>query len=68
MGSSVLDHTLTDDEQWADALSNLEADPSTNLFDEFGNYHQCVTVQHAAYFLRQSGDDIEDVIDQPVCL
>ena len=63
---SVLDHTLTDDEQWADALSDLEADPSTNLFDEFGNYRQRVTIQHAAYFLRQSGDDLQDVIDQCV--
>ncbi len=34
---SVLDHSH-EDEQWFDAVSDLEADPTTNLFDEFGNY------------------------------
>ena len=43
---SILDHKLTGDDQWYDALSDLEADPSTNLFDEYGNYRQRVTVQH----------------------
>ena len=42
---SVLDHALTDDEQWYDAISDLEADPTTNLFDEYGNYRQRVAVQ-----------------------
>ena len=63
---SVLDHDLADDEQWADALSDLEADPKTNLFDEFGNYRLRVTVQHAASFLCSSDADVQDVIDQCV--
>jgi hypothetical protein len=60
---SVLDHDLQSDEQWADAVSELEADPTTNLFDEFGNYRQRVTIAHAAYFDRLDGNDIQDVID-----
>ena len=44
---SVLDHDLTDDEQWYDAISDLETDPTTNLFDEYGNYRQRVTVQYS---------------------
>jgi hypothetical protein len=43
---SVLDHALTDDEQWYDAISDLEADPTTNLFNEYGNYRKHVTVQY----------------------
>ena len=34
-----LDLYLEDDEQWYDAISDLEQDPLTNLFDEFGEYH-----------------------------
>lgn len=37
---SVLDHKPEEDEHLADALDTLEADPTTNLFDEFGNYRQ----------------------------
>ena len=35
----VLDHTITDDECWYDAISDLQKDPVSNLFDEYGNYH-----------------------------
>lgn len=63
---SVLDHNPEDDEQWADALDTLEADPTTNLFDEFGNYRKRVIIQHSEYFQRQDGDDMEDIIDQCV--
>ena len=63
---SVLDHDHLEDEHWADALSDLEADPSTNLFDEFGNYRQRVTVQCASYFHRQMGTDLESLVDQCV--
>lgn len=63
---AVLDHDLTSDEQWADAVSDLEADPTTNLFDEFGNYRHRVIVQHTAYFTRHDGHSLEDIIDQCV--
>jgi hypothetical protein len=36
---TVLDHTLDDDEAWYDAVKDLEDDPSTNLFEEYGQYH-----------------------------
>ena len=45
---SVLDHTLDGDEEWFDAISDLQEDPATNLFDEFGNYRKCIIVQEAA--------------------
>ena len=63
---SVLDHDLQDDEQWADALSEIEADPTTNLFDEFGEYRQRVTITLAEYFARHLSDDMDDIIDQCV--
>ena len=44
---TVLDHHLDDDEHWFDAISDLEAHPFTNLFDEFGNYRNRVIVQSA---------------------
>jgi len=40
---SQLDLALEDDDKWFD--SNLEGDPFTNLFDEFGNYCHDVIVQ-----------------------
>jgi hypothetical protein len=63
---SILDHDPTEDEQWFDAVADLEADPRTNLFDEFGDYRHRVTVQHASFLNRPTGDDIEDLIDQCV--
>jgi hypothetical protein len=61
---SVLDHEFDDNEQWADALSEeLDADPTTNAFDEFGNYRHRVIVQSAAFFARQSTDNLDDVVD-----
>jgi hypothetical protein len=35
-----LDHTFDDDNEWFDAISDLIADPTTNLFDEFGDYRK----------------------------
>ena len=46
----VLDHNLSDDEQWFDAVSDLQDDPTTNLFDEFGNYRKRVVVQDCEFF------------------
>ena len=41
---SVLDHALANDERWYDAISDLEANPTTNLFDEYGNYRKRVDI------------------------
>ena len=61
---SVLDHDPLEHENWADAICDLEADPTTNLFDEFGDYRKRIIVQHAQYFVRQDGTDLQDVMDQ----
>jgi hypothetical protein len=48
---TILDHTLNDDDDWYDAIEDLEEDPSTNLFDEYGNYHKCeVSTMELFYF------------------
>jgi len=53
-----MNEALEDDDQWFDAVSDLEGDPFTNLFDEFGNYHHHVMVQSTD--LQPSIDDILD--------
>ena len=62
---SVLDHTITDDEQWYDALDSLESDPNANLFDEYGNYRRRVIVQNIEKHQSKHVSDgtIDDLID-----
>ena len=67
---SVLDHCFDDDDAWYDAISDLEEDPSANLFDEYGNYRKRVIVQETFF---DAVDDmsgttsyLEDVIDECV--
>jgi hypothetical protein len=57
---SVLDHDFKEDEQWGEVP---ELDSS---FDDFGDYKHRMIVQHLAYFHRQDGDLIDNVIDQCV--
>ena len=61
---SVLDHVLVDDEQWYDAVTDLETDPTMNLFDEFGNYRRRVVVQCSEEYYSQSQSTIDDTVDQ----
>jgi hypothetical protein len=56
--SSVLEHDLKEDEQWGEVP---ELDSS---FDDVDDYKHRVIVQHLAYFHRQDGNLIDDVIDQ----
>ncbi len=56
-----LDLTLEDDENWYDAISDLAADPFTNLFDEYGDYRHRVEVQSTKVV-----DSLEDIIDRCV--
>jgi hypothetical protein len=58
---SSLHHALTDDDHWYDAITDLEAAPTMNLFDKFGNYRHRVIVQCAE---EQPPDDVT-VDDQP---
>jgi len=34
-----IDHTLDDDDQWYDTISDLPPDPITTLYHEFGDHH-----------------------------
>jgi Reverse transcriptase (RNA-dependent DNA polymerase) len=61
---SIMDHDLEEDEQWFDAISDLSADPSTNLFDEFGDYRNRVMVNYSYYFDGRDNEDIDHLIDQ----
>jgi hypothetical protein len=55
---SVLDHTLDDDDDWLDAISELPEDPTESLFDEFGNYrHRHVVNQYMIH-----SQDLDDHI------
>ena len=47
---SQLDHNLNDDEQWFDAISELQDDSLNSLFDEFGNYRKRVLVNESTIF------------------
>ena len=64
---TVLDHVLTDDDQWYDAVTDLEADPTMNLYDEFGNYRRRVVVQCAENGSTDQTvpyEGIDDLIDR----
>ena len=65
---SVLDHTLDDNEDWYNAVSDLQIDPATNLFDEFGNYHNCTVVQEVFFDSAQEPAMISELIDECVLL
>ena len=67
---SVLEHTLSDDDQWFDAVSDLQDDPSTNLFDEFGNYCKRVTVQESDQFFdtEQEFRSETELVDECILL
>jgi hypothetical protein len=47
---SVLDHDITDGEEWVDALEIPQESPHTNLFDEFGTYLGRVQAQSTEVF------------------
>jgi hypothetical protein len=76
---TVLDHSLDDDSNWFDAISDLEARPFTSLFDEYGDYRQRVIVQEVALspvhdsdaslfdnFDVLLSDDVDDIVDHYV--
>jgi hypothetical protein len=42
---SVLDRNLDNNQNWFDAILDLEAQPFTSLFDEFGDYRKRIIVQ-----------------------
>ena len=63
---SVLDHDPEEHMDWEQDLADLEANPHTNLFDQFGNYRQRVTVQYASYLQHTTDDELEDYIDRCV--
>jgi hypothetical protein len=58
-GPSVLDHNFKEDKQWGE-VPGLDSS-----FDDYGDYKYRVVV-HLAYFHRQDGDLLDDVLDQCV--
>jgi hypothetical protein len=59
------DPTVLDNEDSEVHDSELDFLPN-KAFDEYGNFRQRVIVNHVSYFMRQDGNDIDDVIDQCV--
>ena len=59
---TVFDHQVDDPEEWFDAVSTLEEDPGTSLFDEFGNCRHRVVVNRAEHFY----DPMDSIIDHCV--
>ncbi|KAG7336583.1 reverse transcriptase RNA-dependent DNA polymerase [Nitzschia inconspicua] len=64
-GPAVLDFDREEeDDQWFDAIEHQEAHPYSELFDEYGNYRRCVTVQLWDTLCHPSSDPQEHLIDQ----
>ena len=64
---TVLDHDPTENEQWFDAVSDVESkDPAVDLFDEYGEYRHRITVQATSLLSRGTIVDLEDAIDRCV--
>jgi hypothetical protein len=64
---SMLDHDLEEeDEQWMDALSDLEANPLMNLFNEYGDYCKHVEVNNADNLWCPDENNIKVIINQCV--
>jgi hypothetical protein len=63
---SILVHEFDEDDQWFDAISDLSADPSTNIFDEFGNYRKCIMVYYSNYFDCESEAPFDALINKCV--
>jgi hypothetical protein len=61
---SVLDFDPEEHEDWFDTITNVESDPTVNLFDEFGDYRHRVIVQCTDYFYRADDDTIDHKVDR----
>ena len=62
---SVLDNSISDNETWYDAISDLEGGIVHSVFDEFGNYQHRETSLH----LMDVGEEfhnIDDIVDHTV--
>jgi len=55
---SVLDHAIDDDDQWFDAVSDILDDPTTRLFDEFGDYRASTIVNNLTLDTKFLEDEI----------
>ena len=54
---TIMDHILTDDENWFDALEEeLAVDPHINRFTETGDYRHRVAAKHEQYFMDAASD------------
>ena len=63
---SILDFDPEEQMDWEHDLADIEANPHTNLFDQFGNYRQRITVQYASYLQHATTDELADYVDRCV--
>jgi hypothetical protein len=64
---TVLDHRLDDNDDWFDAISDLQSNPTANLFDEFCDYRKrVVVVEHATFFDAVEPPTVDDIVDDCV--
>ena len=58
---TIFDNDFDDEPCWYDALQDLESDPNTNLFDEFGDYGMReVSSAKFPSKVKESDDDAQD--------
>ena len=50
----MFDHAFDNESKWIEPDHYTNFHPS-NLFDDFGNYPNRISVQHFSYFTRQDG-------------
>ena len=61
---SVLDHQMDDDDNWYDAVHELERNPNADLFDEFGDYrHRREVGETNILPAPPDTRDLDDIID-----
>ncbi len=63
---SVLDNTISSDENWFDAVTDLEQTLNDDRFDAYGNYRHRVSINesHQTFFdAVECSHDINDVLD-----
>ena len=56
--SSVLNHAIDTDIQWFDVVSDILDDPTTRLFDEFGDYRATTIVNNLTLDVKSLEDKI----------
>jgi len=59
---TVLDHTLTDNDNWYDCVEDIDQAPYSTIFYQFGNYKEQVSVQFHTSTLATSPTELIDYL------